>query len=221
MSDNNSLIPFDGFPERFQPQIQRFLAMTPEQRWEALSEGLKTTADGLMKMAFLVRIVEQVDKRDLRELKRLPLFPWLRRIAYGQVLPEVMLEFGCSTPLLKAVSRLPIPEQQRAVSGESFPLVILDEKGQRTTRMYHPLDLSLGQMGQLFAEDCIRTPEQQLMYLDDKREKASTPVPEQVGIIRLDVDAEQLIIGRHRVSLVDADKAVRMLKRAVNQRPRT
>lgn len=218
MPDSNSLIPFDGFDDRFQQRLRAFSNMTPEQRWEALKTATVQTSEGLMDMAALIRIIEQVDKRDLRELKRLPLLPWLRRIAYGQVLPEVMLEFGCSTPLLKAVSRLPIPEQRRAVSGESFPLVVFDDKGGRTHRMYHPMDLSLAQMGQLFSEEGIRTPEQQLMYLDDKREKASVPIPEQVGIIRLDVEAQQAIIGRYRIALSDMEKAVRLLKRSRRNR---
>jgi hypothetical protein len=66
---------------------------TVELRQE-LIKSLGITADNLVRLAWIVRLLEEKGE-DLSDLK-LGLLTHLRKIAYGQVLPELVVRFASS-----------------------------------------------------------------------------------------------------------------------------
>lgn len=166
-----------------------------------LAVQLRHTAESMMRLAWIVRILEERGE-DLSGL-RLPLINHLRRIAHGQVLPELVVRFAAQPGLLNRVALLPMPDQQRLAAGDSVKLVVLRETadGRRETdhRLVDPSKLTQDQIWQVFGQDRIRSEAEQVLYLEDKTMRPTTS-PQPRGRVRPDVSRGGLIVNRSFVS---------------------
>lgn len=191
MQPSTSLIPAAA-----QPPADLIVLGTADLLRE-LTVQLRHTAEAMMRLAWIVRILEDRGE-DLSGL-RLPLINHLRRIAYGQVLPELVVRFAAQPALLTRVSMLPMPDQQRLASGESVRLVVFREApdGRRVTdhRLVDPSKLTQDQIWQVFGQDRIRSESEQVLYLEERSMRpATTPPPR--GKVRPDRQRGGLIVNR-------------------------
>lgn len=176
-----------------------------------LVESLGLTARGLLRCACIVHVLEERGE-DLTAMQ-IGIINFLRKIACGQLLPEVVVRFAGNTVLLKRIENLPIADQRRLATGSPVALLVLGTDGGRTIRQADPLKMTAQQVKQAFAGDHIRDEGEQALLLDDRREQASRPLSSMVGPLRLDPDRDGATCGRTFVSLANLEEAVRQLKR--------
>src|SRR5271157_1277362 len=89
---------------------------------QELTQSLHVTAAHLRRLAIIVRLLEERGE-DLTDL-RIGLLPYLRQIALGQILPEVIVRFAESPWMIRLVGSLPLPDQKRLSDGDRVTLVV-------------------------------------------------------------------------------------------------
>lgn len=162
---------------------------TDELRRE-LATSLAGTATHLVRLAVIVRTLEERGE-DLADLK-IGLLSYLRRIAYGQILPEVVVRFAEYPSLVRRIAALPIPEQLRLAQGEPVPVAIRTEDGSIDHRLMDPLSLSGSQVAQVFSSDRIRTAAEQITAIETRRPRRR----KKEGRVRVDRERGGLVFGR-------------------------
>lgn len=191
--------------------LAHFQELTTEQLREELAGCLRVTATNFARLALIVKALEDRGE-DLSALK-IPILHHLRRVACGQVLPEVLVRFAGSPSLITIVGNLPLPDQKAIAEGQPVRLVVYGADGNRTHRLADPLHLSPEQVRQVFARDHVRTDAEQCLLLDQKRERSRLPRPESAGRLKLDHDDQSARIGRYVIPLADLEAAVKALRR--------
>lgn len=168
-------------------------ALSSDELRRQLTLSLKITAEQLVRMAAIVRVLEERGD-DLSEFRgALP--GYLRKIAYGQMLAEVVVRFADSPQLIQRVSQLPIPDQRRLADGESIEMAVLTEAG-TDKRMVDPLALRGPLLTQVFAPDHIRPLHEQVLILEARR-AAPQPVKKQAkSRVRSDRELGGVFVGR-------------------------
>lgn len=163
-------------------------------------------------MAAIVRELEDRGE-DLSQL-RLGMTRYLRKIAYGQVSPEVVVRFGEYPLLVDRVAALPTPDQQKLCSGEPVRLMLLTERG-TDHRMVDPLALNRHQIAQIFDRDRIRTDAEQVAWIEGRaprlQQDRKRPKKQRV---RADADRGGIIVGRAFATLDEVLHALAELKYA-------
>ncbi len=136
----------------------------------SLSEILAITAESIARAATIISILEDRGE-DLSQLK-IGLMGYLRRVACGQVLPDVVARFMGSS-VLRHVSCLPIQDQQRCLSMETVKLATV-EHGNVDTREKPIMLLDPSESRQVFARDHIRDVAEQASWLRSQQYKTAT-----------------------------------------------
>lgn len=185
---------------------QTLESLTTEQLREELAQGLRVTAECLSRLAAVVRILEERGE-DLSEL-RIGLIGYLRRIAHGQVLPEVVVRFADSPMLLRRIASLPLPDQKRLAEGEPVKLVVPQEGGPADHRMADPLRMTRDQITLVFAADHIRDTAEQLLVVQDRRSKPVAKRLRDQRRVRPDRDRGGIVIGRAFAAQAEAVAAL-------------
>lgn len=166
--------------------------LSSEELRRQLTVSLNVTAQQLLRMAAIVRILEERGD-DLSDIRgALP--GYLRRIAYGQMLAEVVVRFADSQQLVKRISQLPIPDQRRLAAGEPIEVAVVTDQGTER-RMVDPLNLRGPLLAQVFASDHIRTLPEQVAIIEARRLVA--PKPRQPrSRVRGDRELGGIFVGR-------------------------
>ncbi len=136
------------------------LMSTAELKAE-LANVLTITASSLVRAAAIVRVIESRGE-SLAQFKS-GLIGYLRKIAHGQLLPEVVAVF-VGHPALKRIAQLPEPDQRRCLESDGLPIGVM-LNGQVDQRMKPILQMEQFEVRQVFADDHIRSPEEQLAWL--------------------------------------------------------
>ena len=172
-----------------------------------LADQLRLTAEHLLRLAWIVRVLEERGE-DLSDLK-LGLLPYLRQIAFGQVLPEVVVRFASSPMLLGRVAALPEPDQRRLASGEAVKLVVSGPDGQGFThRLLDPAKMTRDQITVVFAKDHVRSESEQVALLEDRRTRPVQAGRVRYGKARPDRVRGGLVVHRTFVSQADVLQAL-------------
>jgi hypothetical protein len=137
--------------------------MTTAQLRQELSRGLRLAADNLLRLALVVKALEARGE-DLSGL-RVGLLLFLRQIAAGQLLPEVVVRFAGVPSLIERIGRLPHDEQRRLADGGQVTIVTAARSG-FAVEQKDPLALTPRQIGLAFAPDHLRSEEEQKEWLD-------------------------------------------------------
>lgn len=187
--------------------------MTTEELRDELVAALKITAESLSRLALIVQTLEERGD-DLSGL-RIPLLDHLRRIAHGQVLPELVVRFAGKSMLLHRVSLLPMPDQQRLANGGTVELVVRRDSpdGENTSfdkRQADPQRMTPKQVCQVFANDHIRGEGEQILLLEDKRSPTKSASPR--GKVRTDKQRGGLLVGRVFVTHAEVLEGLSMLR---------
>lgn len=197
-------------------QLQSLELLSNEQLKEELAKQLELSAGHLLRLALIVQVLENRGE-DLSEL-RIGLIHHLRRIASGQVLPEVVVRFSGSPALLNIVSRLPLTEQQDLASGQPVRLVVPTPEGGYTHRLADPLLLTREQMTQVFAMDHRREDSEQILFLEARRLTPPKEKPKVIGKIKVDRKNKTLYVKRTALPVSDVVEALADL-RGINEEP--
>jgi hypothetical protein len=164
----------DAVPEWMAIDVRDLQCFTAEQLRAEIADCMTVTVSRLVRIAACVRILEDRGE-DLSDL-RLGIFQHIRRMAYGQVLPELVVNYQSSPALLRKITMLPIPDQQRILDNRPVPVAVLD-KGDNTHVLIAPKNLSKEQIRQVFDNDHIRDLPEQFAYL---RSNTVKPPPQPV-----------------------------------------
>ncbi len=103
----------------------------------------------------------------------------LKKAAYGQILPEVVLLFLERPSLAAAASNLPIPEQKRIVDNDAFRVMTGDHDDHRMVR---PIEMTPAQIRQVFARDGVRTDSQQISWIREKLQREARAAHQDVEV---------------------------------------
>lgn len=174
---------------------QQDLAVSSEELRGRLASLLGRSADDLREMAAIVAELERRGE-DLSAL-RLGLVDHLRRIAAGQLLPEVLVKFAGFPALLRIATHLPLLDQGKLISGEPLQLAVW--RGDRVEwRKVDPLALTGPQIGQVFQRDRIRTEAEQVSVLESRRERAAREPQRDADARRVRPDRQRdgVMVGR-------------------------
>lgn len=185
-------------PSDLQAEWDRLKNMSDGELDKELAATLEVSAAHLVKLALIVRQKEERG-HDLSDLK-IGMIGYLRRIAYGQVVPEVVARFGAAPNLLRKVAALPIPDQKRCLSPKGIP--VGEMSGDRVThRLVDPLTMRRGEIQQVFAPDHIREPEAQIAWM------RSQPLPSHRARQQVEVDVKRgaIVITGDGVRLTRAE----------------
>jgi hypothetical protein len=145
-----------------------------------LSGLIAETAEKLQKMAFIVAELESRGE-DLSGL-RISLLPALRLVAAGRMDAEAVLRLADRPWLIQSVGRLPLPEQKRLLDKGTVPVLVEGEA--KDTPI---LSLPLSTIQQVFAQDHVRSPEEQRVYLASiRRRKSDGEEPKRHYLLRAD-----------------------------------
>ncbi len=184
---------------------------TTEELRKMLVESLHVTAQHLLHLAGIVYELEHNRNEDLSGL-RMGMIHHLRKIACGQVLPEVVVRFAGSAMLINAVSGLPLDDQRDIVDGKSVKLWVYSPDGKKTWRTPDPMAMTPSQVRQVFAKDHIRGEGEQSLILDQWIAKKQNKRPDRIGNVRIDKERGGAMVGKTFVPLADLIAAVAALR---------
>jgi hypothetical protein len=175
--------------------------MGPEDLRKALAKSLARTASELIRLAWIVRLLEEQGE-DLDDLK-LDLLPYLRLIAHGQLCPELLVRYGQSSALMRAARGLPMPDQERLATGESLPLAVLRPDGNLDCQLVDPALLTPAQARLVFAPGRIRPVDEQAILLRNPPPSRARPKSQVVGRARVGPFRDGIIAGGHFIPKAD------------------
>lgn len=145
--------------------LSGFERMSDDELREAIRRSFMVGVQSIHRAAMAWRVAEGrgIDLSDLR----FRLANYVRRVAHGQMLPEVIAVFyGAPRERIEKIASLPLPDQKKAVDGQIKTVV--KEEGKTTYRLLHPNDMTTQQFRQVFASDHIRSETEQIALLSSR-----------------------------------------------------
>lgn len=203
-----SLVEFNKVAERIESEIRSLTSLSSEDLRRELQSAALGVAQQLLRLAAIIRVLEERGE-DLSDVK-VGMVRYLRRIAYGQVLPEIVTTYADYPLLLNRLTTLPLPDQERIAKGESLAVMIQTASGP-DTRLVAPMNMTAEQVYQVFGDGRVRSDAEQASYLDSRSSR-----PTKIAIKRKSARADHnrggLVIGRSFVSLPDVLDAIAELR---------
>ena len=187
-------------------ELKKLNDLPTDRLKDELGKSLQLTSNHLVRLATIVRVLEERGE-DLSEL-RIGLLGYLRRIAYGQVLPEVVVRYAEFPLLIQRIAALPLPEQQRLGAGEPVKVMVAKDDH----RLVDPLKMTRDQVGQVFARDHIRDEAEQLQLLQERTGRQRERKLPARRRVRADLERGGIVIGRVYADAGDVLAALGELK---------
>jgi len=161
----------DSWPSFLQDVAAEYADKTTDELVAALKDAMGVTVKSLCRVAVLVRLLKERGY-DLSEL-RIGMVAWLEKIAYGQVLPEIVQRYHGSSLIMRKLAGLPLDEQRRVASDEPLQVLTFDESGRPTHRLVAPSKMTPAEAHQVFAADHIRDLGEQRSYLESRKPRTA------------------------------------------------
>lgn len=136
-----------------------------EKLLSLLNECLAITTETIIRIASILKRLEALGV-DLIELKIRNL-NYYRKIAAGQLLPELFLEASGCPMLLRQTMTLPLQDQKRIA--ENKPVKVMLTGGDHL--LIEPKNLTAQQIKQVFSATGLRSEGQQISWLMEQRER--------------------------------------------------
>lgn len=157
-------------------EIARLECLSLDELCAEVMDDFVGIANRFVRLAAKVRLIE-LRGGDVHAL-RVAGVQILRKIAAGQILPELASKFWIDNRHLFCVaSRMPIPDQEKIAHGEGIEFVF-ERDGRYEKRMISDLNnLNPSQLSLVFAKDHIRSEQEQILELD-RRKAADQDVDE-------------------------------------------
>lgn len=164
----------DDVPPALVQAYEEFAAQPDDALRTALQDLLYLSRENVIRMAAIVRILCE-RKVELRGVVPETVTTALLRIAYGQVVPELLATAWLPDAVVKRAMLLPLPQQLEIAADK--PLEVYEigsaEHGPEP-RMVRPSEMSPRQAQQVFGAAGLRTPQQQVEFLKHAAEKQAT-----------------------------------------------
>lgn len=162
---------------------------------ERLASAMGRTAEGLVEMAACVRELEARGE-DLSGL-HMAILPYLRRIAYGQLLPRLVIAYAGTPKLLSHASTLPLPDQERLLAEGTVEVAVAERDGSIGSRRIDPRAIPPRDLARIFSEEGIVAPERQQPRKRNPRAAGRT------FAVRVDRERRRLLVGRMAVPIAE------------------
>lgn len=184
--------------------------MSDDQLRAELFKGLQLTVLAVVRVVVLLR---EYDSRKIPVTRDdLPDLHHFRRIASGQVRPELYVMFFKRSSLVGRLGNLPLADQEKIINGERFQVAVTTPDGKGYTHRMMGVNEMLEDkklIDQVFATDHVRPVSEQLLVLDQRRAEAAKPSP--LVKIRAQHRPKGLVINGLFVSIDDLLPAIRRL----------
>lgn len=175
-------------PNEIRDAVEEMRGLTKEQMREVFDGAMRLTVDQIRRMAAVVFHWEE-QGHELSELNHALLY-YLRRVASGQMLPD-LLPSGLQCPeMLERISSLPLPDQKRLVRDPMVPVVELRPGGVIEVP-YDATKLTRKQANQVFEKGHIRSVEEQVAYLRRSARDREPLVPSRDAVLPRAVTVER------------------------------
>lgn len=185
-------------------------ALTTEQLYEILAQGLVAEMNAIVQRAHVIKELEDRGERISKQYGIL--LQYLRQVAVGLLLPEVLLEFRLDMQLFVIVANLSVPEQRRLLNDGTVE-VYVDNNGGSDVRRERPSAMTPFHRKQVFAKGHIRSLAEQRDWIETQREKEKQKVIRS-QVVELDgwkADKERGGIYKGRL-FISQDKLVKLLQ---------
>jgi hypothetical protein len=182
-------------------------ALSTDELKRLLAGTMELTARHLVHMAGIWRELEERGE-DLSDLRH-GIAVYLPMIAHGRVDAAIVIKYAGQKTLLAALSNLPITVQRRIAETGYVALVSTHEDSIETVEV--PLSrLSAAAVHQVFSDDGVRSPEDQIRMLERRRVRpAKAPkAPRRARRVKIDRENHTLIVSN---TAADIDRVVDQL----------
>jgi len=187
---------FDSLPAKCRNDIERIQASTDAKLLLAeLKELLEINIPNLIRQAWLIRRLEELE---IEVTIQVPALKYVRKVAYGQLAPELFVSLGGCGALLERASRLPMPEQKKIAANQ--PIKVMELGGD--FRMVPPLSMSTQDIQQVFGRDEIRDDAAQVAWLKGRQTRRAIETHD-TPEVQLDRKRGGIVVGGHFVAATE------------------
>jgi hypothetical protein len=165
------------------------MACTDVERLIAeVRDCFRYTVESIIRLAVRVRRLEELGVEVQARIESAAV-PLLRRVAYGQLAPELLVSCQSNVGLLNKAGMLPLPDQRKIAANE--PMKVMEIDGDH--RMVPPFSMTWREVRQVFGKGAVRSDGEQIGLL---REQASRRkrAPEKAPVM-LDRKRGGIIVG--------------------------
>lgn len=164
-----------------------------------LQKSFDTSVKHIVRMAAIVRRLDELGVAIEMESSVLP---YLRKIAHGNLSPDLFVTMQGHKSMLNIASTLPAPVQQQIAKNE--PIKVMQTNGD--FRMVPPLSMTTKEVSQVFAFGRIRDEAEQVGYLRGKmQEKATTDHVCEEDAVKIDRKRRGIVVGKTFISFIELE----------------
>jgi hypothetical protein len=162
---SNEVVRFVPLIDHIEAEARVFKEMSTLELREELGRAFKVTVQQIIRIAAIIRVLE--DRGEKFDDTKSVLMTCLRKIAAGELMPQVLMSFNGSPSLLGCAMSLPIDDQKRL--SDSSPLTVMELNGDEAIKhSVLPSKLTRRQVEQVFASDHIRSGAEQVKWLREQ-----------------------------------------------------
>jgi len=165
----------------------KYLSRSEAELTQLFESNAGITAKVIYKGAMIIRAAEEKGMDTSGWRRKYPgFYDFLRRVAYGSVLPGV---YEFQGRLRQAVSMLPLTDQKRLVNGEAVSVLLADGD----VRKILPADMEPAMVRQVFHIGRIRAIQEQQVFLDEEKLR---------GLKKVRVNHEDSVVVNRKLGVV-------------------
>ena len=155
-----------NLPENLRKDADRIMATNDAKLLlKELAKNLRISLDSIVRTALYIRRLEELGVTEFEI--NIPGLSYIRKIAYGQLLPELFLAALGRQRLLDRTSSLPMPDQRLVANNKPFKVML--DGGDHT--MIPPLSMSSAVVSQVFHKGAVRDETEQVLYRREREER--------------------------------------------------
>ena len=181
------------------PAPEKLSNLKTSELKKLFAESLEYTAKHLTYLGFIWAELESRGE-DLSALRK-GIAVYIPMIAYGRILPRLVIAHAGQKTLLTHLSKLSILEQKELAESEKVTYVNPDTKESTEIDL---IDLDAKMIHQVFSETNIRTPEAQLRLINKAEFKPKTPARKPRLVNNLKIEDDHIIVSNKRIEICKA-----------------
>lgn len=185
-----------AWPEWLEAVRKEYSGLSEHKLLNEFKALITATVENVRRQAVLVRLLEE-GGADLSDITS----PWLddlRRVAYGQLVPELIVLATRNRAVFWQAKKLPVPDQTKLAKDEPLPVVVHREGYGPEPRMVKPSRMQDWEIRQVIGSGHIRSEAEQVSYLDNPRNRRASRVAEPIVV---DMKNRQIIVSGDRIIL--------------------
>jgi len=164
-----------------------------------LSELQKSFDISVQHIVRMSAIVRRLDELGVAIELESSVLPYLRKIAHGNLSPDLFVTMQGNKCMLNIASTLPSPLQASIAKNE--PVKVMELNGDH--RLIRPLDMTTKQVSQVFAFGRIRSDAEQVGHLRERLQlKEASKAGDSNEAVRIDRKRKGIIVGQTFIPLV-------------------